>query len=331
MRNVTHKQEKGITLVILVVTIVVILILAAITVNYSIQDHGIIKQAEGVQGQIDNVIGDNQNRMEQFLNDVAAGEIDTGSSMIPDSNSLYEGGEDTSGDSDAIPSKPKVTINGTQGEEGYYRSDIELVVNSHDRSNTLTYIVEGTNVDNGNVSTETKINNGQSIYVTQDGTYTVTIYAYNRNGQKSDPKVITLTKDTVAPTGVLQITKIEQTNITVQLVAMDPDPSSGLASDNPYTFYYKEEGSTEWINAGKGNTSSFTYTGLQADITYIFKAEITDKAGNVGTSNEVDNGEDTTPPTINDYHVTGTTTDSITVEVDAEDVGDGIKTEGGYT
>ena len=45
MRRKT-KEEKGITLIALVVTIVVLLILAGITITYVMGDNGIIKQAQ---------------------------------------------------------------------------------------------------------------------------------------------------------------------------------------------------------------------------------------------------------------------------------------------
>jgi len=277
-------KEKGVTLIILVVTIVVILILAAITVNISFNDNGIIKKAEAIQGEIDATVADNENRMNELANKVSEGTIDGGGGLIPDTNKIEEGGGENP--ESGIPGKPKATVKGTEGEPGYYRSDVEIIVTSNDRSDKLTYTVEGTGIEPQNITTETEILNGQSIYITKDGTYTITIYEYNRDGKKSEPTIITLVRDTVPPQAELAITGRGEDTITVQLAATDPEPSSGLASENPYTFYYKKEGSTEWIEAGKGSTSTYTYTGLEEGETYTFKAEVTDKAGNTRTSTE---------------------------------------------
>jgi len=183
-----------------------------------------------------------------------------------------------------MPAKPKVEIRGEEGEESYYRSEVEIRVMANDRSNHLTYTIEGTGIKPGNVNTETSIGNGQAIKIAKDGTYTINIYEYNRDGKKSEPTTITLTRDTVEPTGTLEITKIQVAKVTVQLTPNDQEPSSGYATENPYIFYYQEEGSDSWIEAGKGSTSSYTYDTLEEGKKYNFKAEITDKAGNVGTS-----------------------------------------------
>ena len=47
------KQEKGITLIALVVTIVVLLILAGVSVNAIFSDNGIIKRAQEAQSKMD--------------------------------------------------------------------------------------------------------------------------------------------------------------------------------------------------------------------------------------------------------------------------------------
>ena len=278
-------NQKGITLIILVVTIVVILILAAITVNIAFQDNGIIKTAESLQNVINNSIATDEEKMAELANKIGEGIIDGGGGVIPDSNNIEEGGGDSGGGESVKPSKPKVELIGKQGETGYYRSEVEIKVTANDRANNLTYIIEG--VPEGSITTETPIGNGQSIYITQDGGYTIKVYEYNKNGEKSDPTVITLIRDTVTPTGSLEVIEKGQAEVTVQLIANDPQPSSGLASENPYTFYYKEVGTDTWIEAGKGSASSYTYTGLKENTSYDFKAEIKDKAGNMGTSNEV--------------------------------------------
>lgn len=278
------KTQKGITLIILVVTIVVILILAGITVNLAFDENGIIKRAKGLQGSINQSIANEEYELDKLKNHLEGSLINADIGGNPNINDIGGGGEESD-----VPQKPNIKVNGIQGEEGCYRSDVEIVVTANDRTHTLTYTVEGTGIDQGNISTETSIGNGQSINITKDGTFTVTIYEYNRDGKKSEGMQVTITRDTVAPTANLTVTRTEEDSITVQLVAIDPEPSEGLATSNPYTMYYKETGTDTWVEAGKSATSTYTYTNLKPNTSYSLKAEVTDKAGNTGTSNELTN------------------------------------------
>jgi len=301
MKKFDIQKETGITLIILVVTIVIVLILAAITVNLSINDSGIIKRAEAVQNDIDGIITDNENKMAELANKIAEGTIEGGSSLIPDANSIGEGGEGENDEQDTEPIAPRLEVTGTEGENHYYVSEVDVKVLANDRANNLTYTVEGTEIEQEIVSTETAIRNGQTIHITNDGTYTITAYAYNRNGKKSEGSTVTISKDTVAPTATLTVTKIENTTLTVRLLANDPEPSSKLAVEMPFTFYYQEVGTNNWVEAGKGSTSSYIYEGLKENASYHLKAEVKDTAGNIGTSNIVQDVQmmvDKTKPVI---------------------------------
>ncbi len=291
MKNQSNPQnEKGITLISLAVTMVVIFILAGITVDLSLQDNSLIKTALGLQNSLNATIENNQGTFNELYQEGANRTNDSATGLQTDINWIES-------DEEVVipPSVPRVVISGTQGESGYYKSEVGIIVTASNTSHTLTYIVEGTD-------RETSINSGNSIQITQDGTYTIHIYEYNSRGEKSEAATVTITRDMVAPIGTLQVTSAGETTIDVQLVSTDPEPSSGLASSNPYTFYYKAEGENSWTEAGKGSTSSYTYTGLQSSTTYTLKAEITDKAGNVGTSNEVSNIQ-----TQGKIEITGTT------------------------
>ena len=180
--NKREENQKGITLIVLVVTIVVILILAGITVNIAFKDNGIIKTAEGLQNVINDSIASDEEKMNELQVEIANGIIDGGGGLIPDSNSIGGGGGESGGDESTVPAKPKVEVIGTKGENGYYRSEVEIKVTSNDRANTLTYIIEG--APEGSVTTETSIGNGQSIYINQDGSYNMKVYEYNRYGKK---------------------------------------------------------------------------------------------------------------------------------------------------
>ncbi len=280
MKQERYQKEKGVTLIILAVTIVVILILAGITVDYAFKDSGIIKTALGLQNTINTSMSREEQQLEELANALA------GETMN------IVGGEEIE---EPIPTPPTITVTGEKGENGYYSSNVQVILHKSDKLQTMTYKIEG-------VTDEITAQDGETITITADGTYKIVAYMYNRQEEPSNPATVQFVKDSVAPTVSLQVTDIQAETITVQIAAMDE--ASGLVTTMPYTFYYKVEGETVWKEAGKGNTSSYTYTNLQPGTTYILKAEATDKAGNIGTSNEIKNVKtvelDTTKPGVGD-------------------------------
>ena len=58
--------------------------------------------------------------------------------MLEVFNKIETGEGGTGEDQTNPPAKPKVEIVGTQGEAGYYRSEVELKVTANDRADTLT-------------------------------------------------------------------------------------------------------------------------------------------------------------------------------------------------
>ncbi len=286
--KINYSNEKGITLLVLAVTIVVILILAAITIDTALGDTGIFKTAQGMQNDINAAIYKHEEKTQELVNNLAEGSIISSGNFIPDSNVIDDKVDEP------IPTAPTITVSGTQGEENYYSSDVQVVFHKSNSQQIMTYKVEG-------VTEETVIQDGASITVSKDGAYTVLAYMYNGENEASAPATAQFFKDSVQPIANLEITNTDTG--TVQLVAIDSEPSSGLATNNPYTFYYKQEGTDNWIEDGKGSSSSYTYTNLEETTAYVLKAEVKDKAGNIGTSNEVTKPAkiiDTTKPGIGD-------------------------------
>jgi len=282
MKKRSIQKETGITLIMLVVTIVVILILAGITIDLAFDENGIIKKAMGVQEIVNQSVKQEEEGLDALTNQLDATLANVGVGGNPNTNNMGGGGSE---DPDT-PSAPRIEVKGTAGEIGYYRSDVEIVVTANDSVDTLAYLIEGN--PEGSVSTETTIENGQSIHITKDGSYTVSIYAYNKEGKKSEATVVKMVKDIVVPNAILSVQKKATTGITVQLVATDPEPSAGLSTEIPYTFYYQAQDGT-WKQAGTASSSSYTYDMLEKEVPYNLKAEIKDKAGNIGTSNIIEN------------------------------------------
>lgn len=86
------------------------------------------------------------------------------------------------------------------------------------------------------------------------------------------------------------------------------DPTSGLASTNPYTVQWSTDQTfNTGVNSGTSSTNSFTHSSALADGTWYFRVKAQDKAGNFSSYSS--NGSvtiDSTPPTVTD--VTSTTT-----------------------
>lgn len=80
MRNV--ESEKGVTLISLVVTIVVILILAGITVNYTIGDNGIVKIAKQIENDVTQAEIEGQEKIDKVKSEEEY--IEDGVTNLPD-------------------------------------------------------------------------------------------------------------------------------------------------------------------------------------------------------------------------------------------------------
>lgn len=71
MMRVENKQERGITLIALVVTIVVLLILAGVSLNALFSNNGIINKAQQAQDRMNEAVENDQkgiNELENFIN-----------------------------------------------------------------------------------------------------------------------------------------------------------------------------------------------------------------------------------------------------------------------
>ena len=114
------KQEKGITLIALVVTIVVLLILAGVSISLVLNNNGVISKAKDAKNQY----AEAQTNDEKSLNEIA------------DLMHNYISGEKTGGDSDYDPASDGVTI-----PDGYYyvggTKDSGLVISDNEADKEL--------------------------------------------------------------------------------------------------------------------------------------------------------------------------------------------------
>ena len=194
-----------------------------------------------------------------------------------------------------VANTPTVT-SGTQGEAGYYRSNVTVKISGSDATSPLkkvTYRVTGTAkgangkgtvanttvTENQTIDTgEVEIANNGTIQIQADGTWTVTAYTYDVSGRKSAVSgSLVFTRDTVKPT-ISSFTRTARTGTTinVSVSAIDNTGGSGLGTTNSTYTYYQ-------ANASIGTSRSNTYqcTGLTDLTNYTFKVIVKDKAGNV--------------------------------------------------
>jgi len=342
MKKTNRRKEEGITLIILVVTIVVILLLAGITMDLAFDENGIIKRAMGLQEIVNQSVANEERELDALTNQLDSTLTNFGIGGEPTVNDITGGG----GESE-VPQKPNITINGIKGEGGNYRSDVELIVTASDRSNTLTYTVEGTGIEEGSVHTETSIENGQSIQITQDGTFSVTVYAYNKEGKKSEGMQVEITRDTVAP-GIIPIEAREaegikageisstiiitptETPVNIEQSKFIPIDESGNAITDVNTHLHVSKGEDEAIHLTitGGNVDGKVNVEVQA-------GAIKDLAGNENEKITIETNVivDNTAPTVKTITGLIGRTDGFSISINAVDNegGIGLAEENTYT
>ena len=155
----TNKSEKGITLIALIITIIVLVILAAVTLN-SIFGSNIIGLA--TNGAIN--YAEEQQKELGMLNDV--------SDLLGD----------ITGDTDR-PMSPSITLNGTKGNNDIYTSNVMVTI-------SINKGLEQT----GTIKLHYKINDGEeqiteedvSFEISEEGTTKITAWTENEKGNLSD-------------------------------------------------------------------------------------------------------------------------------------------------
>ena len=151
--------------------------------------------------------------------------------------------------------KPEIkVVNGQQGENEWYTTDVELEINQKEEQGKKTvYKIKGTEEKE-----ETQIEEGQKITIDKDGIYKVIAYTYGEEGNKSR---ITY-----------EIIKVNKTGIEATI-----NYSTTESTTDPViaTVTFNKEGITITNNEGK-NTYEFTDNGE-------FTFEYVDEAGRTGS------------------------------------------------
>ncbi len=151
--------------------------------------------------------------------------------------------------------KPEIkVVNGQQGENEWYTTDVELEINQKEEQGKKTvYKIKGTEEKE-----ETQIEEGQKVTIDKDGIYKVIAYTYGEEGNRSR---ITY-----------EIIKVNKTGIEATI-----NYSTTESTTDPViaTVTFNKEGITITNNEGK-NTYEFTDNGE-------FTFEYVDEAGRIGS------------------------------------------------
>ena len=215
------KQEKGITLIALVVTIVVLLILAGVSVNAIFSENGIIKRAKDAQNKMDQAAENDQkginelsNWLDSKINGNSGGNTTGGNTTGGDANpsttpkiSTLVGkvvdkntkAEDAYGNKITIPKGFKVLANGTAKESASYTYSGDnipavqdgIVIENGTDGNQFVWVPVGT-IKNKDGSTNTITLGRYSNFAKQNGTY---VPAQNANNCTQEVTINTYFKE----------------------------------------------------------------------------------------------------------------------------------------
>ena len=349
-------MKNGITLIALIITIIVLVILAAVTLNsifgsniIGIATNGAINYAEeqqkelgmlnDVSDMLGDITGDNDRPMsptitlsgtkgnndiytsnvmvtisinkgleqtgtiklhykinggeEQITEEDVSFEVDTeGTTKITawtenEKGNLSDNYETSFTINKTAPTTPTINLNGTEGENGYYISDVGVTINAGDASNvtSIKYKVEGANPIAETEATGTTAN----FDITADGTSTITAYIINNAGLTSEEITQVVNKDTTPPSTATIALSGEAGETSISVTANGQDATSGVAS---YAFQYSttnEENSFTTMDTvdNTSNSCTFTYQGLASNTTYYLRVIVKDKAGKTTPSTAV--------------------------------------------
>ena len=240
------KRQKGITLIALVVTIVVLLILAGITIGTIFDDNGIIEKAQEAANATEEAAKNDQAAINGLLNEMDSIINGIGGGNVPVIGSIS--GKITW-------STGSVTLTLTTDVEG-----VTIQYRKNSESNWTNY-----------TSAVPSLLHGDKVYA---------------RGVKGGETVINekefKIQDTIAPT--VTIANASSTTNSISATATATDNEAGMGSSPQYTFYIKKtaEADSTYTQIGSGASTSVNKGGLEQNTSYTIKVEVADIAGNKG-------------------------------------------------
>ena len=273
------RNNKGITLVALVVTIVVLLILAGVSINLVLGDNGIVKRAQDAKNKTEEDLANTQEVMNQMTDEIteAIGELVTTVETAPylpdDTFSKVEGTINTG-----------LVIQDKEGNQYVW-----VVVPRTKEVYKTTELGKTTFTEADYTSIEADLKNYTSTYVTRSG-YSDTWYADNDNeGWLTEAQYNTLKNDmlkSVYLNGGFYIGRYEagigtnRTSIEAKVDGKYPIPTTvpvSKADAYPYTYVTRTQAQNLAKNVNSGNKTSSLMFGVQWDLVLAFMSKDTTK------------------------------------------------------
>ena len=373
------------------VTIVVLIILAGITLNAVIGENGIILQAKDTKNLITNETTYDNQQLAQLQNELKDNGLYSGIGIIPgtDTGGGSEGGENgthtnqwtnteennnnsqgttnISGNTNKVQNgeiinsieneepgdisigktneDPRIqVISGEKVATSFYRSDVTIQIFTLERTKRIKYILS-TTVDSINnelypsgLVRELDIENGGTLTFTKDGEYTITAYAYDSVGNKSNPTVMWLKRTTSSETksgvevsisgGNIGSNSWYNSNITLRVLGTDQGTTEvkyrvqGIAYGTGYIGnlgWTNIDGPTQ-IDTGEQNIANGTTFRIAMDGEYTITAYTYNNAGmRLSTSEALNLKRDATRPIITSIRGEQLVGNGFKVDVSAND------------
>ena len=239
-------KNKGVTLISLVVTIIVLLILAGITIGTIFNDNGIIKKAQEAANATEEAAKNDQAAINGLLNEMDSIINGTGGGQIPIIGSI---------NGKITWSTGSATLTLTTDVEG-----VTIQYRKNSESNWTNY-----------TSAVPSLLHGDKVYA---------------RGVKGGETVINekefKIQDTIAPT--VTIANASSTTNSISATATATDNEAGMGSSPQYTFYIKKtaEADSTYTQIGSSASTSVTKGELEQNTSYTIKVEVADVAGNKG-------------------------------------------------
>ena len=239
-------RNKGVTLISLVVTIIVLLILAGITIGTIFNDNGIIKKAQEAANATEEAAKNDQAAINGLLNEMDSIINGIGGGNVPVIGSI---------NGKITWSTGSATLTLTADVEG-----VTIQYRKNSESNWTNYTSAVPSLLHGDKVYARGIKGGETVI------------------NEKEFKI----QDTIAPT--VTIANTSSTTNSISATATATDNEAGMGSSPQYTFYIKKtaEADSTYTQIGSSTSTSVIKGELEQNTSYTIKVEVADVAGNKG-------------------------------------------------